>query len=407
LTFDVRPAASREEFTDAVLAIAQYVGRGPLDEVSFERYQRVLPLERMHAAFDDGAVVGGAAAFPFEVSVPGGARVRCSGVSIVGVYPTHRRRGVLRAMMRAQLDDVHRRGEPLAALWSSEETIYGRYGYGLTGWVGEIALGREYATFAHPFERRGRIRFVEAEEAKELLPPVWERVMEQRPGMFLRPRAWWEDRVIADAEERREPGEGPKRFVVCELDGEVRGYAIYRHHPKWEAGVSAGRLGVLEALAVDPEATRELWRYLLEIDWAATVEAWVLPPDHPLFLLLATPRRMRYRLGDGLWVRLVEVGAALSARSYAIDDAIVFDVADAFCPWNEGRWKLEGGRASRTDEEPDLRLDVGALGSGYLGGITFTQLAAALRVEELQRGALERADAMFRSSVHPWCPEIF
>src|SRR5919201_1944307 len=329
MSFDVRPAASRDEFSDAFLAIGQYFGAEPLTDDRFARITRVLPLERMHAAFENGRVVGGAAAFPFELSVPGGI-VRCSGVSIVGVYPTHRRRGVLRALMRAQLDAVHERGEPLAALWASEETIYGRFGYGLVSWAGEVNLPREYSAFARPFERRGTIRLVGRDEARELFPPLWRAQMRERPGMHGRPDPWWDDRVLAN-QEWQEPG-GPKRFVVCELDGEPRGYAIYRHHPKFEAGVSVAQVGVVEAIAVDPEAMAQLWRYLLDIDWAATVRASLLPPDHPLFLLLATPRRARCRLGDGLWVRVVDVGAALSARAYASGDALVLEVADAFCP---------------------------------------------------------------------------
>ena len=103
----------------------------------------------------------------------------------------------------------------------------------------------------------------------------------------------------------------------------------------------------------------------------------------------------------------MDVGAALSARTYAEDGRIVLDVRDAFCPWNEGRWALEGGEAEKTEDEPDLRVDVDALASVYLGGFTFAQLAWAGRAEELRDGALERADAMFRSSRHPWCPEIF
>jgi predicted acetyltransferase len=166
-------------------------------------------------------------------------------------------------------------------------------------------------------------------------------------------------------------------------------------------------LRVLEALGVTPAALRDLWGYLLAIDWIATVKAWLLPPDHPLFLLLGTPRRMRYRLGDALWVRLVDVGAALSGRRYSDDGPIVFEVVDEFCPWNDGRWKLEGGSAQRTDAEPDLRLPVQSLGSAFLGGITFAELLRAGRVEELKDGALERGDSLFRWDRHPWCPEIF
>ena len=151
----------------------------------------------------------------------------------------------------------------------------------------------------------------------------------------------------------------------------------------------------------------ELWRYLLDIDWVAAITSWLLPPDHPLFFVLAQPRRMRYRLGDGLWVRLVDVGAALSGRTYPEDGELVFDVRDAFCPWNEGRWRLAGGSADRTEAEPDLVVDVDALGAAYLGGIRFAQLAQGGTVGELKPGAIERADGIFRHGLHPWCPEIF
>jgi predicted acetyltransferase len=134
---------------------------------------------------------------------------------------------------------------------------------------------------------------------------------------------------------------------------------------------------------------------------------YLMPPDHPLFLLLATPRRMRYRMGDALWVRVVDIGRALSGRQYSTDGSIVFEVADDFCRWNEGRWKLADGMAERTSDEPDLRLPVQSLGSAFLGGISFAALSRAGRVGELRNGAIGHADALFRWEPHPWCPEIF
>ena len=403
--FDVRPTENLEDFQRAFLAIGQYFGAEPTPERA-EKFSQSLPFERMHAAREDGSIVGGAGVFPFELSVPG-AVVRCAGVTVVGVYPTHRRRGVLRAMMRAQLDDIHERGEPVAALWASEETIYGRFGYGMASYTGEIVLAREHSEFAHPFEPRGRLRLLEPAEALESLPPIWEQALQQTPGMFRRERAWWENRVVHDPPERREGG-GPKRFALLELEGEPQAYAIYRHNMKWVEGSSAAQLGVIEAIGATPRGTAEIWRFLLDVDWQATIAAGLLPIDHPLFFLLAKPRRMKYRLSDGIWVRLVDVGAALSARSYAGDGEIVFEVADAFAPWNEGRWKLAGGVCERTADEPDLRCDVTALGSVYLGGFTFAELQRGLRVEELGEGAIDRADSIFRrTGVAPWCPEIF
>jgi predicted acetyltransferase len=399
--FEIRPCRDRDEFGRAVNAIGQYF-RGVSEEM-LDRFGQLLPLERMHAAFEDGEIAGGAGAFPFDLSVPGGS-LPCAGVTAVGVYPTHRRRGSLRALMETQLRDVHERGEPIAALWASEETIYGRFGYGLASWAGELAVKREWNAFAQPVEPRGRVRFVTPDEANERFPPVWEAFRRQRPGVFARSEAWWALRRLRLPEEE---ASSPRRFVALDVDGATQAYAIYRTHPSFEQGVSVARLQVLEAIGATAQATAEIWRFLLDVDWMATVEASLLPPDHPLFLLLATPRRASYRMGDGLWVRVVDLGAALSGRAYAGEGSLVLEVRDPVCPWNEGRWKLEGAEWGRTGEEPDLALDVSALGTAYLGAVSFAQLREALRVEELRDGAVERADALFAWRPLPWCPEIY
>lgn len=402
MSFRVAPVANLEEYGQAVFAIGQYFALDPTSE-RMERFSKNLPLERMHAARENGTIVGGAGAFPFEMTVPGGT-VPTAGVTVVGTFPTHRRRGVLRSMMRAQLDDVHEREEPVALLWASEETIYGRFGYGMASLAGEIELAREYSAFARPFAPEGRLRFVEADEAAQLFPKVWNVVRRVTPGMLLRSRNWWELRILLDA-----PGHegGAKRFVVLERDGRPEGYAVYRHKPKWENGVSSSELEVVEAVALDGRPTAEIWRYLFDIDWAARISAFLLPIDHPLFFLLANPRRMRFRAFDGLWARLVDVGAALSARTYPADGAVVFDVLDEFCPWNAGRWRVTDGVAKRSTASPQLRCDVTALGSAYLGAFSFSELFRGGRVEELRRGAAARADAMFAAERAPWCPEIF
>jgi predicted acetyltransferase len=401
--FKVRPCRDLDEFSRAVFAIGQYFGMEPTEE-RMERFSKNLPIARMHGAWEDGAIVGGAGAFPFELTVPGGT-VPTAGVTVVGTFPTHRRRGVLRAMMRAQLDDVRERGEPLALLWASEDTIYGRFGYGMASQCVEVTILEQHSAFARPLERQGRLRIVDAEEALKLFPRVWDAVRRKTPGMLGRTRNWWEFRILI------EPSQGgqdpPKRMVVLENDGRPEGYAIYRHKPKWTEGLADSELEVVEAVALDGRPTAEIWRYLLDIDWAARTTASLLPVDHPLWWLLATPRSMKPRVGDGLWVRLVDVGEALSARKYAADGAVVLDVIDEFCPWNAGSWRVSGGRAKRTTATPQLRLDVSTLGSAYLGAFTFSQLVRGGRVEELGRGAAARADAMFAAERAPWCPEIF
>ncbi|HJU37593.1 MAG TPA: GNAT family N-acetyltransferase [Gaiellaceae bacterium] len=400
--FDVRACADQEEYAGAIGAIGQYFNPPPSEEW-LEQLVRTLPHERMHAAFEDGRIVGGAGAFPFEFSVPGSS-LPCAGVTAVGVQPTHRRRGVLRSMMDEQLRDVHERGEPLAALWASEETIYGRFGYGIASWAGELNVLHEWDAFAEPLELGGKTRFVTPEEARELFPPIYEAVRRERPGMTSRSEDWWNDRQLRLPEQE---ASAPKRFVVLELDGEPLAYAIYRTHFDFEGGLPGSRLVVREALGSTPEATAAIWRFLLDVDWMARVEVSLAPPDHPLFLLLGLPRRAQYRMHDALWVRLVDVPAALSGRAYGEGGPLVLEVRDAVCEWNDGRWRLDAGTCGRTDDDPDLALDVAALGSAYLGAVSFTELRAALRVEELREGAARRADGLFAWRPLPWCLEIF
>jgi predicted acetyltransferase len=310
-------------------------------------------------------------------------------------------------MMRAQLEDVRERGEPIAALWASEEVIYRRYGYGVASLSCEIAVPNGYATMRAPRDERASARLLPLAEAKDVLRDVYDRVRVSTPGMFARTHTWWETRNLPDPPERRQGG-GEKNALVLELDGESVGYALYRVHTKFEAGASVGHVDVIEALAAGPVATRELWRILLDMDWKATLNAHLLPIDHPLLHQLVYPRRMQMRVGDGLWIRPVDVGAALSARAYGGDGAIVLEVEDAFLPENAGRWRVAGGAAERTDDAPDLALDVGELGSLYLGGFTFGELVRSGLVRELREGGAAHADALFRTETpKPWCPEIF
>jgi predicted acetyltransferase len=405
VSWDVRPCANIEEYAAALGAIGHYFGGWPPNLERAEQFARTLPFERVHAVHDGDRIVAGAGAFPFRFTVPGGV-VDCAGVTVVGVLPTHRRRGILAAMMREQLDDLRRRGEPLAALWASEEGIYGRYGYGLASFMGEIELARSHSGLRTPQAEGARTRLVSLEDAKTIVPPIYDRVRAETPGMFERNADWWEVRNLADPPDRRE-GAGEKNAMVLELDGRDAGYALYRLTQKWEFGASVGYVTVLEALGDSPEAVREVWRFLLQLDWMASVRADLLPVDHPLLHLLQYPRRMKMRISDALWCRLVDVGAALSARIYVDGEPIVFDVTDAFLPENAGRWRLADGRADRTDADAHLALDVSALGSVYLGGVTFSELLRAGIIRELEPEAARRADAVFATPLRPWCPEIF
>jgi predicted acetyltransferase len=306
--------------------------------------------------------------------------------------------------MREQLEDCRARGDLVAYLWASEATIYGRFGYGLASRIGAISLAKDRARFAVPFEPRGTVRLVDLEEAARIFPSLHEQVVAQRPGMFVRSKEWWETRKLFDDPARRQGG--LKNLALLELDGEPAGYAIYNVKQDWASGVSKGSLNIVEVVTPTAEAARELWRWLLDFDWTSEFVADLLPVDHELFMLLAEPRRMQFTINDGVWVRLIDVGKALSARTYN-EGEIVLEVEDAFLPENAGRWRVKASGAERTEEGADLRLDVTGVGSVYLGGFTFGELVRGSRAQELREGAADRADALFRTNIAPWCPEIF
>jgi predicted acetyltransferase len=402
---EIRPCASADEVRQAISPIGHYFGRSVPNEDLTERLVRFLPAERVCAAWEDGRAVGGLGAFPFCLTVPGG-RVTAAGVTVAGVLPTHRRRGLLRAMMRALLDACHHAGDQIAYLWATEDTIYGRYGFGLASFTAEIDLPRERSAFHTPLAASGRVRLVPLTGAEEYVAPIYETVAAVTPGMFARSSAWWRARILADPEWLR-GNAGDLQCAVLELEGRPTAYALYRMNWAFERGLQAGSVNVVEAIGESPEATRAIWRYLLDIDWMARIKARLLPLDHPLLLLLAEPRRLGFSLRDGVWVRLLDIQTALSARSYQDRGSVVIEVIDAFCPWNSGRWRVGSAGVDRTEEAPHLRCDITALGSVYLGGFTWTQLVRALRVQEVVPGSVAHADAIFHGVSAPWCPEIF
>ena len=401
----VRACTSLDEMRAAFAPIWHYFGQSPPAEDAVKHFHRVMRPERAHAVFAGDKAVAGSAAFEFDLTIPGG-QVKAAGLTVVGVLPTHRRRGLLRDMMRAQIDAAHACGEPLAVLWPSQDSIYGQFGFGMASQSAEIDVPRERTAPYRDIPVLGTARIVPLDEAEPLVAPVYARVAQETPGMFARSSAWWQDRILTDHPFRRQSG-GALQCVVIEIDGVPAAYALYRLNPWFERGSSTGNTLVVEAMGEAPEATYAIWRYLFGIDWLARLKAAYLPADHPMLLSLAEPRRLNFLLREGIWIRLIDVGAALSARSYASDDAVVIEVTDEFCPWNAGRWRVARGGAERTGAEADLACEVQSLGCVYLGGFTFAALADALRVQELRPGAVARADALFRTDRGPWCQELF
>ena len=406
MPYRVRTVRDLDEFIPAIGAIGHYFGWQPTAEDA-ERFSRILPFDRMHAVFDDGRIVAGAGAYPLELTLPTGP-VPCAGVTVVGVLPSHRRRGLLRRMMDSQLQDIRERGEPVAALWASEETIYGRFGYGLASLGLHVEAKRTQVRIRRELPREGGFRLIDHDEAMRVLPRIYERIRKRTPGFVSRTADWWETRRLGDRPESRR-GAGPLVRALYERDGRPAGYALYRiaqdgaTFAEWRKTVR-----VVEVMGVDEAARRDIWRFLLEIDWTDVVRAEQLPVDESLVLIVDKLNELGLRVYDGLWVRAVDVPAALEASVVADGRASIEITADPQFPENVGTWTVEAGRVvKRSSRRPDVRLDVQGLGSILLGGFTLFELARAGRAEEAARGGLARADALFRAERAPWCPEIF
>ncbi|WP_433335303.1 GNAT family N-acetyltransferase [Spirillospora sp. CA-294931] len=361
---------------------------------------------RTLAAFDGRRIIGTALAHGLEMSVPGGM-LPVAGVGRVGVLPSHRRRGVLRSLMRRQLADLRERGESLAALFASEAGIYGRYGYGCAGYDQAFEIHRGESAFVRgaPTDGRLRLTLTGPDEVWPRLAQVYDAKIADRPGQFARDGAWWNLRLF-------HPSQDALRCVIAEDPARARGYALYSVRPGLDRdGIPDNRITLVELTALDPPAHALLWRHLLDLDLVASLVAPRRPSDDPLRHLLQDPRRLRARFADGLWVRPVDLGRALSARAYAADVDLVMEVHDPMCAWNSGRWHLAAsagrGRCERTLRPADVALPVQVIGAAYLGGVSVTAQARAGLVRELTPGSVTALSRALAWDPAPWCPMAF
>ncbi len=390
--------AFNEEFSDAAI----------------ENDRRTMELDRFVGALDGDTVVGCGGAYSFRLTVPGG-EVGAAGVTAVGVLHSHRRRGILRQMMTWMFAQARERHEPVAILWASEAAIYQRFGYGPGTVSSAFEISTDKIQFRRPVEAPGQMRIVGVDEAVERFPPVYEVVRRSTPGSLTRSEPRWRWEVLYDAEWYRR-GEGAKILALYEVDGDPRGYVIYRTKGDWDKFGPKGVVSVQELTAEDPAAEQALWEWVSGIDLIATVRGRRGPLPHPLQLLLTEPRRLGLTATDGSWLRIIDLAGALGARSYAGTGELVLDVTDAFCPDNAGRWRLtvpsgkDSGNAvaaAAGDDAPDLALDISDVAAVYLGAFRFADLQRAGRVRECRPGAVAEADALFRTARAPLTSTMF
>jgi predicted acetyltransferase len=409
MDYEIR--AIKEDEVEDFLGTCMTAFSNEAPEAFLKSRKRLVEPERSIAAFDEDTMVGTAGAFRFNATVPGGD-IPVAGVTLVGVLPTHRRRGVLKALMKRQLEDCREWGESIAILWASEGAIYPHFGYGVANFHGLIEVDSDKTAFIDPPPVDARSRLLSDEEALKVIPDVYERVRVQTPGMFSRNQTWWEAHRLFDPEDERDGG-GAMLKAVVEIDGKAEAYCLYRVKHGWgEDGMHDGTLFVQEAMGTTPKATRAIWDFIFGVDLVARVKYFFIEVDTPLRFMMPGIRPLRLKVADALFLRVADLPKALEARSYATPGSIVLRVDDGFCPWNAGTWKIdvaESGRAtvSETSEEPDIDMTVEHLGSVYLGGVGFTELARAMRIAEVTEGAAARADLLFHTPHAPWCPEIF
>jgi predicted acetyltransferase len=362
--------------------------------------------ERPFCAFTEGGLAGTVMSFAMELTAPGPVQLPMAGVSYVGVHPLRRRRGVLRALMRYQLDDLHGRGVPLAGLSASEAGIYGRFGYGPATWHSSWRLARGAARGLVDANDGCQLQMIDGPAARELLPAVHEQARRGQVGDVRTYPGRWRDLAGDGAP----PG---TQYLLCRDDGgHPAGYAIYRLEREERYSAHASVI-VDQVIALTAAAYRRLWAHLADLDLTDQVIARGRPEHEPLRWALADSRQLVVTgVDDHLWLRLVDLPVALSGRRYAAEGTLILDVTDPFCPWNEGRWLLEGGpdgatcRAAGHSPAPSLRLGAGALGSLFLDGPSVVHLASAGSVAG-DAAAVRRAQLMFGTGANPWCSTEF
>ena len=377
-------------------------------DAELEAERHVAEIDRVIGAFDGDVAVGCSGAYTFRMTVPGGAEVGAAGVTLVGVSPTHRRRGILRMMMLDLFEQARDRGEPVAVLQASEAAIYQKFGYAIATFSTRFEAPKDKVVFSRPVEGLGQVRVVERDEAIDLASTIYDARRPSINGALNRTDAKWRYHMLDDADWMR-GANGHKIRAVLEVEGQARAYAIYRIKAEWDALGPKGVVFVLEVLGLGAAAEQAMWQWIFSLDLIGTVKAERGPVPLPLSLMVTEPRRLNMGLGDSMWLRIIDLKAALEARQYRGPGEIVLDVTDDFCPENAGRWRLtvdaDGSgsvQPAAPSLVPDLALDIRELAATYLGTLRFGDLGLAGRVVECRPGALADADAMFGVSTAPF-----
>lgn len=362
------------------------------------------------AAFENKELIGTLASFRVEHTLPGPVLSDAAALSNVAVLPTHRRKGVLNALMAAFLTRSHDSGDVIALLHASEGGIYGRYGFGPATWSARYCIEHNTAVLTEQARRTvtGAVHLVSVDQARESFPLVFDAMRRARPGEVARLETWWEERF-----DDLDSSDHPPRFYACHEDqGTIDGYVIYEIMGGFVPGVER-ETHLLELSALSPAAYVALFSFLCGIDLSARVITLERPIDEPFRHCVTDPRALQtHSLRDRTWMRFIDVKRALGFRRYEGPGSMVFELHDRHCPWNEGRLCLEVARdgsaqVNETSRTADLECDVDSLAETFLGTTRFSDLVLFSHVIEQTEGSARRADTMFAVAPSAFCTADF
>lgn len=357
----------------------------------------------------DGRLAGVAQWFPSRVSLAGPS-LPAACVTAVAVEASQRRRGHLRRMMEAQLGSVADAEVPVVLLVAAEWGIYGRYGYGPAIEACCYEIDTRTAHFLAP--PTGRVELVDREAVRPHLEAVHDRRWARTMGAVTRDAAMWDHLCgLAPFPNDKTDLALRRHALWCDEDGVVQGAVVYGVEERWTRNRPDGTADVTLLVGATPDAERELWRHLCEIDWITTVRAGDRAVDDPLPHLLAdgraAPQLDRF---DCIWARVLDVPGLFEARRSPLAGRVVVEVADDL-GYAAGRWRLElgpdGATVSSTTETAAVTLPVASLGALAFGGTSARRLAGAGLLDEGEAGGVERLDALLRSSPAPWSPTTY
>jgi predicted acetyltransferase len=383
---------------------------GAINDETFDQIQPSWDDADSIAAWEGDACVGHVAAFRFDSTVPGGARLATAGVTRVGVLPTHTRRGLLTRMMHQLLRESHERGTPLATLHASETSIYRRFGFGLaTDTVVVVVTARSASPWRIP-ALPGSTRLIPYDEVLDVVPGLYDRVARWRVGSISRP-AWMWPRILKDAASPTDAPFGKGSFVAVHSDAAGNDDGFVSYDVDWDEtfGVNPTGTGkVRDVWGASPAVEVELWRYLLDIDLITTWKTDPRPVDEPVRRIMHDARAYEavHRL-DEQWVRILDVDVALAARSYGPGRGMVnVRVHDPMFASNTGTWTISADGAERNDGPADIEVDIATLSAAYLGGVSWQDLAVTHALTSTQ-DTLEALDALFASRPTPFCGTFY